>query len=147
MEDVNVQENQNAAEVKAEDLQVTSLFQLETYAKGQLVQLPSFADGQPLVARLRRPSMLALVKSGKIPNALLVTANQLFKKGGEGLDADDQEMLKNVFSVMDALCAASFVEPAYEDIKKSGVVLTDDQMMFVFNYSQSGVKALNTFRK
>lgn len=53
--------------------QITSLQNLKTYTKGQIVELPPFAEGMPFVARLKRPSMLALVKSGKIPNELLVT--------------------------------------------------------------------------
>lgn len=147
MENNNVQENQNQANEGVQVLQVTSLDKLKEYAQGQLIQLPAFSNGQPFVARLRRPSMLALVKSGKIPNSLMVTANQLFKQGGEGMDTQDEEMLSNVFKVMDALCEASFVEPKYQDIKNAGIELTDDQMMFVFNYSQAGVKALETFHQ
>ena len=33
--------------------EVTSISQLNEYAKGQLVELPSFGEGQPFFARLR----------------------------------------------------------------------------------------------
>ena len=129
-------------ETKSMDL--TSLESLQEYARGAIVQLPPFAEGQPFVARLRRPSMMALAKSGKIPNALLSTANSLFIKGG--VDAADDSVMKDVLSVVDVLCAAAFVEPTYEQLQKVGVELTDEQYMFIFNYTQQGIKALQPFR-
>lgn len=129
-------------ETKSMDL--TSLESLQEYARGAIVQLPPFAEGQPFVARLRRPSMMALAKSGKIPNALLSTANSLFIKGS--VDASDDSVMKDVLSVVDVLCAAAFVEPTYEQLQKVGVELTDEQYMFIFNYTQQGIKALQPFR-
>lgn len=125
-------------------MDITSLESLQEYGRGAIVQLPSFAEGQPFVARLRRPSMMALAKSGKIPNALLSTANSLFIKGG--VDAADDSVMKDVLSVVDVLCAAAFVEPTYEQLQKVGVELTDEQYMFIFNYTQKGIKALQPFR-
>lgn len=125
-------------------MNLTSLESLQEYARGAIVQLPPFAEGQPFVARLRRPSMMALAKSGKIPNALLSTANSLFINGG--VDASDDSVMKDVLSVVDVLCAAAFVEPTYEQLQKVGVELTDEQYMFIFNYTQKGIKALQPFR-
>lgn len=125
-------------------MDITSLESLQEYGRGAIVQLPPFAEGQPFVARLRRPSMMALAKSGKIPNALLSTANSLFIKGG--VDAADDSVMKDVLSVVDVLCAAAFVEPTYEQLQKVGVELTDEQYMFIFNYTQKGIKALQPFR-
>lgn len=123
---------------------VTTINDLKQYSQGQLVQLPSFAEGQPFYARIRRPSMLSLARSGKIPNALLTTANSLFLEGG--VDSNDESAMKDIFSVIDVLCEACFIEPSYQEIKDAGIELTDDQYMFVFTYSQKGVKALETFR-
>lgn len=125
-------------------LEVTSLDSLQEYSRGTLVQLPPFAQGQPFVARLRRPSMMVLAKSGKIPNALLSTANSLFIKGG--VDAANESVMQDVLSVVDVLCAAAFVEPTYKQIQDAGVELTDEQYMFIFNYTQQGIKALQPFR-
>lgn len=125
-------------------MDITSLESLQEYGRGAIVQLPPFAEDQPFVARLRRPSMMALAKSGKIPNALLSTANSLFIKGG--VDAADDSVMKDVLSVVDVLCAAAFVEPTYEQLQKVGVELTDEQYMFIFNYTQKGIKALQPFR-
>ena len=123
--------------------EVTSISQLNEYAKGQLVELPSFGEGQPFFARLRRPSMLALAKSGKIPNSLLATANRMFDSS---LDTKNENMLKDFYTVIETILEAAFVEPTYQEIKDAGVQLSDDQMIFVFNYTQQGVKILDQFR-
>ena len=125
-------------------MDITSLSQLTKYAEGQIVELPSFAEDQPFVARIRRPSMLALAKSGKIPNALLKTANGLFL--GDSKDKQDS-YLKDVFEVLDVICDACFVEPSYKELQEAGIELTDDQYMFIFNYTQTGVRALDSFRR
>lgn len=127
-------------------MNVTSIQQLAEFAKGQLVELPPFGENQPFVARLKRPSMMALAKSGKIPNELLNTANELFFDGAKKA-ALDENALQNMFNVMDVICDACFVEPTYSEIKGAGLELTDDQYMFVFNYSQTGVNALKPFRQ
>ena len=123
--------------------EVTSISQLNEYAKGQLVELPSFGEGQPFFARLRRPSMLALAKSGKIPNSLLATTNRMFDSS---LDTKNENMLKDFYTVIETILEAAFVEPTYQEIKDAGVQLSDDQLIFVFNYTQQGVRALDQFR-
>lgn len=126
---------------------ITKLSDLKSYSRGAVVELPPFADGQPFVARLKRPSMLALAKSGKIPNELLSQANELFMGGKGNSRKVNQDTMSQMFDIFDVICEASFVEPTYEEIQKSGIELTDDQYIFIFNYSQSGVKALESFRQ
>lgn len=123
---------------------ITSLDQLRQYSQGQIVELPAFAEGQPFVARIKRPSMMALAKANKIPNSLLSTANDLFS--GAGVNKKKNDALKEVFQVLDVICEACFLEPTYSDMKEAGVELTDEQYMFIFNYSQRGVRALESFR-
>lgn len=129
-----------------ETLSVTSLKDLQKYSEGTIVRLPDFAEGQPFVAKIRRPSMLILAKSGKIPNALLGTANELFMKGSGGLDTDDPSMMGNFYDTCKVICEAALVEPTMDDIEAAGLELTDAQLMAIFSYSQSGVKALEPFR-
>lgn len=124
--------------------EITSIEQLAQYSQGQVVQFPDFAEGQPFVARIKRPSMLVLAKSGQIPNALLTKANSLFV--GKGINDKDNNALKDLFKVLDVICEACFVEPTYQQIKDAGVELTDEQMMFIFQYTQKGVQALDSFR-
>ena len=130
-----------------ENLKITSFDDLKSYAQGQAVELPPFADGMPFVARLKRPSLLAMMKTGKIPNALLNTANDLFVNATHQRIKNDPETLKEVFEVMELLTEAALVEPTAQQVKDAGLELTDDQLMFLFNYTQRGVQALQPFRK
>lgn len=135
-----------ARAVKAKETeQVTSLEQLKQYANGNIVRLPDFADGQPFVAKLKRPSILGMAKQGKIPNSLLVKTNELFVQSGS-LDTEENSMMQEIYDVIDLIANETFVEPTYDEIKSTGIELTDEQMMFIFNYSQQGVKALESFR-
>lgn len=130
-----------------EAMKVTSIYDLQSYAAGTVVRLPDFGDGQPFVARLRRPSMLVLAKSGRIPNTLLNAAGDLFSKGSSGLDSDNEKMLSDMCDIMNIICEAALMQPTLAEIKSVGLELSDDQMMAIFNYTQAGVKALEPFRK
>lgn len=131
---------------KVEELQITSIDELKSYANGTVVELPSFSEGQPFVARLKRPSLLGMVKQGKIPNTLLVRANELFVQAGAGFDVEEENMMEQMFDVLDLMAGETFVEPTYKEIKEAGIQLTDEQLMFIYNYAQQGVRALESFR-
>lgn len=131
------------------DLKVTTIDELKNYAQGNLVELPSFGEGQKFVARLKRPSLMNLIKMGKIPNSLLSSANSLFEKGPGMIATEgkyDEEITAKMFDIIDVICEAAFVSPTYKEIKDSGIELTDQQYLFVFDYTQNGVKSLESFR-
>lgn len=129
------------------EMKVTSIDQLKLMSGGEIVKLPPFVQGQEFYAKLRRPSMLKLVQSGKIPNSLLRTANMLFSGGvDKELDRDD-EFMKDMFDLIDVLAESVFVEPSWLELKQAGIELTDEQYMFIFNYTQEGVKAVEPFRE
>lgn len=127
-------------------MRITTVSDLQSYAQGTVVRFPDFGDGQPFVARVRRPSMLVLAKQGKIPNSLLTAASELFSKGGGGLDTDNENMLGDMYGIMDVIATAALIQPSMEEIKGAGLELSDDQMMAIFNYTQTGIKALESFR-
>lgn len=127
-------------------LNVTTVTDLQSYSKGKVIRFPDFSEGQPFVARVRRPSLLSLAKQGKIPNTLLTSANELFAKGGSGVDKDNDNMLSNIYDIVDIICEAALIEPTYKQIKDVGMELSDNQLMAIFNYTQTGVKALESFR-
>ena len=129
-----------------ETMTITSLSDLQSYSNGTIVRFPDFAEGQPFVARVKRPSMLMLAKMGKIPNALLNSATQLFTKGGSGMDTKNGKTLSDIYDICEVVAKASLVQPTYDEIIDSGMTLSDDQVMAIFNYTQSGVKALENFR-
>lgn len=130
-----------------ENVKVTSIEELRKYNKGEIVKLPDFAEGQPFYARLKRPSMLTMAKRGQIPNQLLESASNLFVNGNiNSTNKISSDTLEKMFDVIDLICEASFVEPTYKELQDNGIELTDDQMSFIFNYSQMGVKSLESFR-
>ena len=124
----------------------TTLHELMGYAQGVVVRLPDFGDGQPFYARVRRPSMLQMAGEGKIPNALLGTANALFAGNDEAMDIDNSEMLPKMLGLCVEMARATLLEPTYDEIVSSGLMLTDQQLMFIFNYTQGGVEELKSFR-
>lgn len=123
--------------------EVTSLADLQVYAQGQVVELPGFFSEEPFVVRLRRPSLLALTKSGKIPNALLSAANELFTGKQDKSDPVD---LSEIMGVLEVICESALLEPTYKDVVDAGLTLTDEQYTAIFNFSQRGIKALEPFR-
>lgn len=132
-----------------EEKKVCTLEDLKKVFGGEIVDLPGFSAELPVfTVRLRRPSLMAMVKKGKIPNELLVEANSLFTRGASGAmntNMNNPDAMKNMFEILDALCEASFVEPKYRDMQSAGIELTDEQLLAVFNYTQNGVDALKQF--
>ena len=124
----------------------TSIESLKSYANGTIVQLPDFNDGQPFFARIRRPSIMKMASEGKIPNSLLATANALFSGSEEATDVDNEGMLPQMLAVCEEMAKATLIEPTYNDIIGAGLTLTDQQLIFLFNYSQGGVENLQSFR-
>lgn len=128
------------------ELKVTELSKLIESAKGEIVQLPGFTEDVPFFARVRKPSLLGLVKAKKIPNNLLIKTNELFVQDGTGFDTDDVNMMEDLCNVLDVIAQETLVEPSYDDLKNNGVELTDQQRTALFSYSQQGIKALEPFR-
>lgn len=123
---------------------ITSLTDIVKYASGTIVRLPDFGDGQPFIAKIKRPSMLGLVKAGKIPNSLITQATQLFKSGAGSLGKGNT--VDELYDIIEIVCREAMVKPTYDEIKNAGVTLSDNQLMAIFSYTQNGVKALESFR-
>ena len=143
------QVHKHTVELKSvDDLVPTSLEQIATYKNGTVVELPSFADGQPFVARITRPSMLSLVKSNKIPNSLLNQATSLFANGARALNegGKNSTSISELYDVIDVIAEVALLQPKLEEIRSVGMELTDDQLMAIFSYTQRGVKGLEQFR-
>ena len=127
-------------------MQVTPIETMRIASQGSLVTLPGFGDGDTITIRLRKPNILTLMKSGKIPNELLTTATELFEGRKVGKKAYSATDLANFSDMMAVFCEASLVEPTYKEMQDNGIELTLQQMTFIFNYSQGGVKSLESFR-
>lgn len=137
----------NNGQSDVQQQQVTTIEELKSYQRGQLVVLPPFAEGQPFIARLRRPSLMVLIKRGKIPNQLIAMATKMFANGGGAIDSDDADSIVELLDVVDVLAEAAFVQPTYKQLQEAGIQLTDDQYMALFSYTQNGVEGLKSFRK
>lgn len=133
-------------ENKEKELKVTPLADLIKYKNGQVVELPPFAEGQPFIARLRRPSLMGLVKSGKIPNSLMKQATALFAKGGQSLSGLNANTMTDMLDIIDIVIDEAMIEPKYSELKENDIKLGDDQMMAIFSYTQQGVDYLKQFR-
>jgi len=133
-------------ENEVKELKVTPISELIKYKDGQIVELPPFAEGQPFVARLRRPSLMSLVKTGKIPNSLMKQATTLFAKGGQSLSGMNANTLSDMLDIIDIIIEEAMIEPRYSELKENDIRLSDDQMMAIFTYTQQGVDYLKQFR-
>lgn len=124
---------------------ITSIIDIQKVSGGEVVELPGFDGQNPFIAKLKRPSLLMMVKTGKIPNTLINQATQLFQRGAGSLGKDNT--VSDMYDIMTTVCEAALVNPSYADLKANGISLTDEQMMAIFSYTQQGVKALEQFRK
>jgi len=128
-------------------MEVTSIETMKLASAGNLVSIPGFADGETITVRLRKPNMLTLMKLGKINNTLLASAVELFERKKRDGKSRTPEQLSQVCDLMIAVCEASLTEPKYKEMTDAGIELTMGQMMFIFNYTQGGVKTLEPFRQ
>ncbi len=104
---------------------------------GEVIELPDFDENTPFVARVKRPSLMELCKNGTIPNPLLGVAQKVF----EG--SIDKATIKEYGEVMRKVVEIALVDPKYSEVKD---MLTDDQIVIIFDYTQKGVVALLPFR-
>lgn len=123
-------------------MRVTSVNELKGGCEGEIVELSPFTSGAEFFAKLRRPSILQLAILGVIPNPLLGAAEQLFTGGIKG-----KMEFKEMAELLLLVAKEALAEPSYNELEKNGIGLTDLQLIEIFNYTQSGVKALSEFRK
>lgn len=125
---------------------ITSFEQFKQMAFKE-VELPGFEEGEKVVVRLKKVSVLGLASSGKIPNALMNTVNKLFGESKKGATAEQVasksvENLADMAKLLDIIAENALIEPKYSEI---GELLTDDQKNVIFEYSQSGVNKVQPF--
>lgn len=126
-------------------LEVTSIEKLKEMTGVVDVEIPPFVIGQTVVFKMKRPSLLSMASSGKIPNALLGEANKLFFSG-ETEETMDKNTLKNMHGMLTLMAREALVSPTYEELEENGIELTDEQLMFIYNFSQRGIVQLFPFR-
>ena len=122
-------------------MEITNIQDLKRMAESDVIELPRLKKEIPFNAKVKRVSLLNLVKKGVIPNQLLSAAEELFygKKASTGVD------LKQLTQVMFVMAENALVEPSIKDLESVGLELTDEQLVALFNYTQQGLKEIEKF--
>ena len=108
----------------------------------RVIEIDGFEPGEKIEVRIKPASLINLMVSGKLPNDLLGTVQELFNKGDDLRDEDvfaqGADKVKEIMSLIDLVCEQSLVEPAFREIKD---VITDNQKMQIMGAAQGNVKA------
>lgn len=105
----------------------------------RIIEIDGFEPGEKIAVRIKPASLLNLMMSGKLPNNLLGTVNDLFDQAKPmELFEQDQNKIKDIMEIIDLVCEQSLVEPTYEEIKD---VITDTQKMQIMGEAQGNVNA------
>ncbi len=126
-----------------DNLNITTLDELRSVSGGEVVKLTGFTSDKSFYARLKRPSLLQLAAAGVIPNSLLGVAEMLFS----GLKETSGLNIKETAELLLIIAGAALQEPSHKELLDNGIQLTDMQLIEIFNYTQTGVKALESFRE
>lgn len=102
---------------------------------------PVLPPGETISVQLRRPSLMLLAAEGKIPNSLLAAVEELFEKGDKNTVS-----FKERAEIFRIVAIASLVSPSWEELQSAGVNLTDLQLLYIYNFSQTGVDTLRRFQ-
>lgn len=133
-----------------ENLKVTSIESLKSKGvdKGAILPLEGFYDDEPFVVRVKRVPLLGMVEAGFIPNELLTAAHNVFY-GNKGAKLTPEEIgnnFKEYAEICKVIAKNSLVEPTYAELQEAGIELTDNQLVGIYSFWQSGVAALKSFR-
>lgn len=136
---------------------VTSLDDLKKVSTAETT-LPSFADGTPFVAILKKVSIVGMAIDGRVPNPLMKTVLKVLGTDGENAEnfesiekdaanniSNDEESAKQSLEFLLTVVENSLVSPTYKEIKESGVELSDAQLFAIFSYALGGIEILSSF--
>lgn len=119
--------------------EIISIEQLKNMAT-TIIEIPDFEGTGTIKVRVQKPRLMTMVAQGKIPNHLLgIVNNMMFPSKKEKKELNVEEIAK----IYELYCRACLVEPSYDEIKD---IITDDQMMAIFDWAMGDVKKLETFR-
>lgn len=141
--------------------QVTSVEEWKSGTRGSPLRVPS---GKTVIAR--NPGMHTFLEKGMIPNSLLNIVQEAVSKGKKAsvktMEVDEQK-LKDMLELTDAICIDVIVEPKvhtnknaegeiipYEERDDSKLYVDEidvDDKMFIFQFAVGGTRDLERFRK
>lgn len=106
------------------------------------IDIPDFEGTGTIKVRVQKPRLMALAAQGKIPNMLMSVAAQAMGMGKRQVK-NKEDVMKEMAQMMELYCKACLVEPTYEEFKD---IMTDEQMMAIFDWAMGDVKQLESFR-
>lgn len=125
----------------SKQLKITSIDEIRARSDAQPVELPGYGDGNPVCFKLRRVSLLEMMRAGKIPNELKSAVADLYSRGRvTGTD------LKATADTMLLIAEKAMAEPTLDEIRQAGLTLTDEQITAIYLYTRSGLEGLRPFR-
>lgn len=135
------------------ELKVSSLDDLKRAGEGLIVQLPNFPNGTPLVAKIKFPSLLSMIRTdGEISNPLMASVMELSpdqvaeKLANPNQQPADAKQIEDTLHMIDSICKECLVEPTYAQIEQYAGGLTDNQKIAIYNRVQEVFTGLGSFR-
>ena len=104
------------------------------------IEIPGFFGEEKITVQVQKPRIMALASEGKVPNPLMGVATKMLSgvKNGKNQDPTDGAKMIRLY------CTACLVKPKFEELED---IITDDQMMAIFDWAISGAKEIEPFRK
>lgn len=112
------------------------------------IYIPGFSEtDEPIEIRVRALSVVALMANKKIPNQLMPAVEQIFKIGASSTNIQEadkvaEENLLELTEFLSFICKEAMVEPTFDEV---GEYLTEEQMMSIFEATQTSTKQLIPF--
>lgn len=124
------------------ELRAIDIQELKEKAKSQIVKLPGFSGEKDCIhVEMKRVSLLSLATAGGVPNELLGAVNSLYMHGIKA-----QTSIEETAKVFKIIAKAALANPTYAELEKEGIELTDEQLLHIYLYAISGVRAFTNFR-
>lgn len=127
---------------------ITTMSVIREEAGGTEVCVPGFSSNTDTInLKLKRPSLIEMAVTGKIPNPLLGAAAELFSGKSDLSKQTEGAKFRDMAEVIRCVAKAALVEPSWDELHESGITLTDVQLLYIYNWSVTGVDRLKSFRK
>lgn len=112
-----------------------------------IIPIPGFDEGETFDIKVKKLSLVGLMSSGKIPNALMQVVKQAFEgikstATDEEAEASIVDKAGDIGKLLDIVCKEAMLEPLFEDVKD---VMNDAQKLAIFEFTQGGVHRVQSF--
>lgn len=112
-----------------------------------VIQIPGFDKDETFEIKVKKLSIVGLMSSGKIPNALMKVVKDAFSgikssQEGQGDESAIMDKAGEIGKLLDIVCKEAMLEPAFDDVKD---VMNDAQKLAVFQFTQGGVEEVKPF--